>query len=632
MPHITLRSVTRHYGGPVPTAALRGVTLEIQQGEFVAIEGPSGGGKSTLLNLIGMLDAPSSGQYVLGDAEVAELPDAARSRARSDNFAFIFQNFHLLDRRAVRDSVELGLVYRGIPRAERAIRAEAALEAVGLRGMAEKPANTLSGGQRQRVAIARALASGAPIVVADEPTGNLDSENSALVIQSLRRLQDLGATIVMVTHSPDLASAANRRLRLVDGHLAETTGVTTPATMSHAAPSAVPGRPSTVRTRDLLRDALRSLTSRVGRTAALVCAVALGVGLAVATAGVSLSARAQVSDAFDAHLNRDVSIGWELNALDTQSDELRDSIDDRLEALSGVDSAAMLTAYPAQDVQVNLVRPTFSVAVYSMTSHLPEAARTKIRWAAGHAKVLGADEVLVGTSLASQLNLGPLDARPTMNVAGRTLTVAGLMTQSPRVPEMLGSVMVTTDSGKDFMTDEPVAESALLLTQAGAAQQVAAQAPQVVNPYQPETLTVSAPIDPATLRNAVEGSIQATLLIVTAVALLGSIAGLANSMTLAVAERRQEIGLRRALGALPRQIAALIFVESAIVGVLGGIIGLAAGLAAILTATISQHWIPVFDLALAPAAILGGVVVGALGGVLASARASRIQPNDALRL
>lgn len=638
---IRLEGIERSYPGAVTVRALKGVSATIAQGEFIAIEGPSGGGKSTLLNILGLLDAPSSGEYILAGRNVSGLKGVASARARSDYFAFIFQNFHLLDRRRVIDSVELGLLYRGLGSNERHLRAAAALEAVGLAQQATQKANTLSGGQRQRVAIARALASAAPIVVADEPTGNLDSENSAMVLDNLRRVQNLGATVIMVTHSPELASRADRRFRISDGLIREEGDQAGLAMTSHnsvkvgaAPPRVVPGAPSRVRLVDLMTDGLRSLVSRPARTLALIAAVALGVGLAVATAGVSLSAQAQVSDAFNAHLNRDVSLRWPLRTASSVSSPARSANDAtlpvRLQALAGVDAAAIVSSYSNIRIQVNLTREAFSVGGYAVAGDLARASRSKIHWAARHGHGLVPGEALLGSSLAAQAHLGAIDLRPSVLIEGRHFTVVGLIEAAPRVPDFLGSVVVSPSQLGQAVSATSV--RALLLTKPGAAQQVARQAPLVVDPYQPRTLQVTAPVDPTTLRNQVESNVQVTLLIVTGVALLGSIAGLTNAMILAVTERRQEIGLRRALGALPRQIGGLILLESCIVGLLGGLVGLSLGLVGILATTITQHWIPVFDLTLAPAAVAGGILVGSLSGILASARASRIQPTEALRL
>jgi putative ABC transport system ATP-binding protein len=197
--------------------ALRGVSISIEHGEYVAIMGPSGSGKSTLMNLIGCLDTPSKGSYVLNGQEVARMDDNELARIRNEEIGFVFQTFNLLPRATALHNVELTLVYAGVPAAEREKRAKAALEKVELTSrMTHKP-NELSGGQRQRVAIARALVNNPSILLADEPTGNLDSKTGAEIMSLFERLHQTGNTIVLVTHEADVAAYAHRTLHLRDG-------------------------------------------------------------------------------------------------------------------------------------------------------------------------------------------------------------------------------------------------------------------------------------------------------------------------------------------------------------------------------------------------------------------------------
>lgn len=193
--------------------------------------------------MIALLDTPTDGRYLLHGRDVSEASENERARLRSDSFGFIFQNFHLLERRRVADSVELGLIYRGVAAPGRRQRAVRALEAVGLAGMADRPVNTLSGGQRQRVAVARALASAAPVVVADEPTGNLDSESGRQVIEALSTLHKAGATVLLVTHSAEVAAHAQRHVRIVDGRLEELPGSAGVPDGAALSPAAITGPP-----------------------------------------------------------------------------------------------------------------------------------------------------------------------------------------------------------------------------------------------------------------------------------------------------------------------------------------------------------------------------------------------------
>jgi putative ABC transport system ATP-binding protein len=217
---IKTEDLTRHYQmGDEEVQALRGISLEIHKGEYVAIMGPSGSGKSTLMNLIGCLDSPSSGRYWLAGRLVSELDDDELAHIRNKEIGFVFQTFNLLPRATALHNVELPLIYNGTPSEERIERAKKALELVDLiPRMMHKP-NELSGGQRQRVAIARALVNNPSIILADEPTGNLDSKTGDEIMTVFERLHSEGNTIILVTHEHDIAQHAHRTILIKDGKI-----------------------------------------------------------------------------------------------------------------------------------------------------------------------------------------------------------------------------------------------------------------------------------------------------------------------------------------------------------------------------------------------------------------------------
>ena len=217
-PVIQLRNVQKKYEiGEHEVQALRGVDLDIARNDYVAIMGPSGSGKSTLMNLVGCLDTPSEGEYWLDGEKVSDLDDDRLATIRNKRIGFVFQTFNLLPRATALHNVELPLIYAGIKRKERRERAEAVLKLVSLGDRMEHRPAELSGGQRQRVAIARALVTNPSILLADEPTGNLDSKTSEEIMALLAELHDNGQTIVLVTHEPEIAAHAQRRIVLKDG-------------------------------------------------------------------------------------------------------------------------------------------------------------------------------------------------------------------------------------------------------------------------------------------------------------------------------------------------------------------------------------------------------------------------------
>jgi putative ABC transport system ATP-binding protein len=199
--------------------ALRGVSIEIEKGEYVAIMGPSGSGKSTLMNLIGCLDTPSKGSYLLNGKQVSQMNDDELARIRNEEIGFVFQTFNLLPRATALHNVELPLVYGGVSSKDRVARARAALEKVELLDRQTHRPNQLSGGQRQRVAIARALVNDPSILLADEPTGNLDSKTGVEIMGVFERLHAAGNTVVLVTHEPDIAAYAHRAIHIRDGQV-----------------------------------------------------------------------------------------------------------------------------------------------------------------------------------------------------------------------------------------------------------------------------------------------------------------------------------------------------------------------------------------------------------------------------
>ncbi|MCX7904399.1 MAG: ABC transporter ATP-binding protein [Caloramator sp.] len=219
---IRLENLVKVYStGKIEFEALREVNLEVKEGEYLSIVGPSGSGKSTLMNILGCLDRPTRGRYFLKDVDVSSLNDDELARIRNREIGFVFQAFNLLPRLSALENVELPLIYAGIPYSRRIKMAKEALEKVGLSDRLHHKPNELSGGQKQRVAIARAIVLNPSIIMADEPTGNLDTQSSIEVMKIFQSLNDEGATIIMVTHERDIAQHTKREVRIRDGRIVE---------------------------------------------------------------------------------------------------------------------------------------------------------------------------------------------------------------------------------------------------------------------------------------------------------------------------------------------------------------------------------------------------------------------------
>jgi putative ABC transport system ATP-binding protein len=224
VPVVEIQDVHKTYSvGSIPVHALRGVTFRVEQGEYVAVIGASGSGKTTLMNIIGCLDTPTSGTYRLSGHDVRGVEEDVLADVRNHEIGFVFQNFNLIPRTRAADNVELPLYYAGLHRADRKARALAALRQVGLGGRAHHYPNELSGGQQQRVAIARALVTNPAMILADEPTGALDTHSSAEVLNLFGRVNEQGRTIILITHEADVAAHAHRLIRISDGRIVEDT-------------------------------------------------------------------------------------------------------------------------------------------------------------------------------------------------------------------------------------------------------------------------------------------------------------------------------------------------------------------------------------------------------------------------
>lgn len=643
---ISLRDVEVTYPGPVPVRALRGIDLDIEDGEFVAITGPSGSGKSTLLNVIGLLEVPTAGRYVLDGTDVAELAEPARAAIRSRRIGFVFQSFHLLGRRTVQDNAQLGLMYQGTSLRERRTRAAAALEMLGLTAAASRTCEVTSGGERQRTAIARAVASEAQLIVADEPTGNLDTANSDIVMTELRRLHGLGRTVVIVTHDRTIADHADRHLTIRDGlvvsdqrtHASRAVREETRTGAEPRSPESSPQRRGRPRFIDLVTDAWATLRSRPARSASLAGAVALATGLAVATTGLASSASAQVSEQFDARLNREVTVSWQTEDPDVAAPVLGDPEGDgafsaasveRLSALAGVDAVAVLASDATSTVDSGL-RTVPEVPVYRFYGDLVRAGGVRLAPDSAGLDDPAPDTVAVGTRLADRIGLGPLVLGPRIVVDGVPLRVTSVITASRREPDLLNAVVLGVSSSDSLAPDVGTIR-ALIHVQPGAAQQVAGQAVVATDPVATSALTVRAPEDPRDLRQVIEADLRTTLVVLTVVAMLAAVVSLTSATVMSVVERTAELGVRRALGARRSDVSWGILAESTTVGVIGGAAGAYVGLMAVIVVSLAQGWAPVFDFRLVPAAVGAGVVVGTFGATFGMARAARVQPSRALR-
>ncbi|MEB4616675.1 ABC transporter ATP-binding protein, partial [Leucobacter sp. M11] len=320
-PLIEVRELTRRYAGAHGVEALSGVSLTVYPGEFVAIVGPSGTGKSTLLNILGLLDRPSSGSYRLLGHDTTTLNERTRDRLRATQIGFVFQDAHLLPDASAATNAALGLSVRRVPRRLRAGRTAAALRRFGLGGRSRALGRQLSGGERQRVALARAVSGRPALVLADEPTGALDRANAANTVRALKELQRDGITIIVITHDLEIAASADRVLTLEDGSITEAgtgSGREAPPPEERTAqgadaadgaePSDWPRQGWLASARDDLAEAVNSHTAHLGRAALITLAFFLGTGGLVLALGLNQSVATQIADRFGSAAGQELRV------------------------------------------------------------------------------------------------------------------------------------------------------------------------------------------------------------------------------------------------------------------------------------------------------------------------------------
>ncbi|WP_183086317.1 ATP-binding cassette domain-containing protein [Mycetocola tolaasinivorans] len=651
-PLLSLRGIGRHFGsGTGTTHALRDITFDVFPGEFVAIIGPSGSGKSTLLNVLGLLDTASEGEYRIAGSSVSSLSQRQRDTLRAHTLGFVFQASHILPGESAAENAALGLRIQGVALPERRAAVRGALERLGILARAQALGKNLSGGERQRVAIARAIATGPRLLLADEPTGALDSENSARIIEHLHTLNAEGVTILVITHDPVVAASATRRLVLTDGRIREEAGVAAAPQQEpphHAALQARPAhrttppdrRPARGRTRsgiarfgDEILEAISTHAGRPGRTMMLLFAFLLGAGGLVGSIGLSQSAAAQVSQRLtSAGLDEVVvsSLGGGIVTDPASSTRIRE-----LEGVVGVGYRAQVSAVNAR---VSLLPPGTVAEQPGFTGRTMYASAEYLRLVTATTRPASAPAVLEATwsgdvalvGAAAARELGIAEAAPGMRifVAGTPVEVIGIITSAGR-ESLLDSSVVLSPALADRVRGEQA--ELVVRTQPGYPAALAAAIPPIVAPGNPGVVTVQTVADLRALQRGVNADLGTLVGIISIVLLVLACLSAATSMYLTVRARAAEIALRRAVGASRAMIWRMFTLEGATIGAAGGLAGSAAGIAMVLVASGVQQWTPILD----PAIIGVGVLVGTLTGIAAAAYpalvAARADPAQAIR-
>jgi len=628
------RSFTR---SGVTTEVLRGIDLTIEAGEFVAIMGQSGSGKSTLMAILGLLDAPTSGTYRFDGQDVATLSRADQARLRRDVFGFVFQRYHLLPRASARENVELPAIYAGIGRSVRIARATTLLDRLGLSDRHDHRPDQLSGGQQQRVAIARALMNGGTVILADEPTGALDSASGAAVLELLEALADEGHTVILITHDAAVAQAAQRIVEIRDGAVVRDSRLRG-RTVAPPLPPPLPRRLAAPL--DALREALCSafaaLTGNPFRTALTLLGIVIGTASVIAMLAIGEGTRRTV-------LARAAATGtdWIVVMPDNDNPALpggRLSLDDAA-ALVPLPNVKRVNPGRWTTVTLTAGAVTLRSEAFGTSAAYPETFRWPTRrgqFFTEQDERAGAPVLVLGAAVARRLFPGIADPSGRYVLANEIpFLVTGIL--AAKGPDERGI-------DRDDRVVLPLSTAASRLVGSGdlSGIQVTIRDPRrldatkrqvkaaLLERHHMEDFFINDMAGRIAELAQTQSALAGLLAVIASVSLLVGGIGVMNIMLMSVTERTREIGIRMAIGASGADIRSQFLAEAVLLAAAGGVAGLLLGLGAGIGAALLLGMAVVFQGTAIVAALLGAVGTGIAFGYAPASRAASLDPVQAL--
>ncbi|WP_323877291.1 MacB family efflux pump subunit [Aeromonas hydrophila] len=641
-PLIQLKGIERRYqSGEQEVTVLHPLDLTIEAGEMIAIVGASGSGKSTLMNLLGCLDRPSSGQYLFRGQDTATLDALSLARLRCHHFGFIFQRYHLLPHLNAAANVEIPAVYAGTPRAERQARSQALLTRLGLSDRSHHTPSQLSGGQQQRVSIARALANGGEVILADEPTGALDSQSGKEVMAILKELHAQGHTIILVTHDMEVASHADRIITLKDGRMQEDSG---------CKPAAVPVTPTAApagkegaghdwdRYREAARMALHAMLAHRMRTFLTMLGIIIGIAAVVSVVALGQGARAKVID--------------QINAMGTNTIDIFPGKD------WGDEKAASIQTLNKRDLDALLGQPYLEGASPQIAA--PGQLRYRNKTSSGSIVGVGNDFFRVkGMKLTNgrlfderdiqnRAAVAVVDGKTIESLLGKQDPVGQVVLVGTLPVRIIGVVEEETGFGRSSQSVNVWLPYSAVMSRLISQNHFSQLTIRVKDGVQP-ALAEQAAIELLTQRHGVKDfftfssdsiikSVEKTTatmtLLVSAIAVISLIVGgvgVMNIMLVSVVERTREIGIRIAVGARQSDILQQFLIEAVMVSLLGGMLGVGVSLFigllfSLFVESIQMHF-SLFSILMAFGC---SSLIGILFGYLPARNAARLDPVEAL--
>ncbi|ALE92114.1 hypothetical protein AOC05_06845 [Arthrobacter alpinus] len=626
-------------GGPI---ALKEVNLTVYPGDFLAIIGASGSGKSTLLNIIGLLDTPTSGHLYLNGIDVSSATEKSRNRLRSAFLGFVFQASHVIGRDSVARNAALSLRIQGVARKERPEIVGYWLDYFGLGHRASSLGKQISGGEKQRLALARAVASGPLLLLADEPTGNLDATNSELVIDHLKQLNAAGTTIIVITHDPTVAAAAKRQVGMIDGslhdgnpHIAEAEQLRTRREGSNRFGKRRPVRELS----DLISDALTGISTSFGRSILLIVAFMLGIAGLVASTGISQSAATQISEKISQSALDEVRFSKTVPADSPDLEPVLQWVEGVQSSLSRIDgvvgagfksvlpekamtisrfSPLSLSPLPISNTSVVMVDQTFlSTNDLSISPTTPSIFATDTPTKAA----------ILGRQAAEKLGIEPKSTGNSIWVSGQEIPVVGILTDSPRDPALESAILLSPGVAKASYANTTI----VVRTQPGYPAPLSNVLASAIEPGNPASIKINTVGDLRTLARGVRSDLSILIGGVSVILLLLAMLSAATTMYVSVRSRTSEIALRRALGSSQASIASLFLLEGGFMGAIGGLLGCAAGSSAIVIICIAQGWSAVLAWWWLPAAASIGLATGIISALVPALIAAKQNPAQAIR-